>query len=130
MSNSSDGLPRFEMSREGRGGHILYQEGERRLHISFETTYDPALDILMAPVNLSRWMTPPGEKVPLSKQREILTQLREWLTKKRIRSDIESRPSTDSGQRCIWADCANPQLKGIVHCAYHFDLMLLEGDGV
>ena len=111
MSNVPDGLPRFEMSRNGRGGNILYRDGDRTLQIPFGTTYDPALDMLIAPVNLSRWIRPAGEPVPLSKQLEILARLRDWLSNQHIKSDIERPQSKSAGLRCVWASCLNPQWK-------------------
>jgi hypothetical protein len=120
-------LPRFEMSRETRGGWMVYEEDSRTLEFRWEMASSSGQRILLAPLDLSRWSTPAGEDVPVAKQLEILAQLRDWLSNQGIRSDIERPPSAGSGQPCEWAGCANPQLNGVTHCASHFDMMLLAG---
>jgi hypothetical protein len=114
------------MSSAGRGGRIVYEEPGRILELWWEMSSGFTKDdVLLAPLNLSRWTEPAGERVPVSKQLEILARLRDWLANQNIKSDIEQPPSTDGDQRCVWAGCPNPRLDGVVHCASHFDLMLL-----
>ena len=121
-------LPRFEMSRETRGGWMVYDEDGRTLQFQWEMSGSGGQHILLAPVNLNRWTGPADEKIPVAKQLEILAQLRDWLANQQIKSDIERPQSTSSGQRCVWADCTNSRLDGLAHCASHFDMMLLAGD--
>ena len=105
---------------------MVYIEDDRTLEFAWEISSSFATQpILLAPLNLNRWTTPEGERVPVSKQLEILAQLRDWLSNQGIKSDIDRPSSTTSGKRCVWAGCTHPQLDGVVHCASHFDMMLL-----
>lgn len=118
-------MPRFEMSRDLRGGRMVYEEDGRTLEFRWEMSGAAGQHILLAPLDLDRWTAPAGERVPVAKQLEILAQLRDWLSNQQIRSDIERPPSTASGQRCAWVGCTDPRLDGLTHCALHFDMMLL-----
>jgi len=82
-------MPRFEMSREMQGGWMVYVEDERTLRFAWEMSGSADQHVLLAPVNLSRWTSPTTETVPVSKQLEILAQLRDWLTNQGIKSDLD-----------------------------------------
>jgi hypothetical protein len=116
------------MSAKARGGWMVYDEDGRTLQFQWEMSGSGGQHVLLAPVNLTRWTGPAGETVPVSKQLEILAQLRDWLSNQGITSDIDRPPSTSSGQHCVWAECTNSRLDGIEHCASHFDMMLLARD--
>jgi hypothetical protein len=111
-----------------RGGWMVYEEHGRTLQFSWEMAGFADHHLSLAPVNLNRWTSPAGEDVPVLKQLEILSQLRDWLSNQGIKSDLDRPQSTTSGQRCVWAGCTHPQLDGVVHCASHFDMMLLARD--
>jgi hypothetical protein len=82
-------MPRFEMSREMRGGWMIYVEDDRTLTFAWEMSGSASQHVLLAPLNLNRWTTPAGETVPVSKQLEIVAQLRDWLSNQGITSDID-----------------------------------------
>ena len=107
---------------------MVYVEDGRTLQFAWEMAGFADQHISLAPLNLKRWTTPAGEAVPVPKQLEILAQLRDWLSNQQIKSDLDRPPSASSDQRCVWAGCTNPQLNGVVHCASHFDIMLLARD--
>ena len=115
----------FRMTMSGRAGEILYQEGERTLRIEWEMSGSAELDLLLAPLRLGEWTSEPSA-IPKEKQREILKRLREWLSYRGLRSDIDLPPdAADSDQTCLWQDCSARQLAGSAYCREHFDETLL-----
>lgn len=75
---------------------MVYVEDHRTLTFGWEMSGAADQHILLAPLNLNYWTSPATEKVPISKQLEILAQLRDWLTNQGIKSDIERPHSTTS----------------------------------
>jgi hypothetical protein len=67
---------------------MVYVEDERTLEFAWEMAGVGNQHVLLAPLNLNRWTTPTTERVPVSKQLEILAQLRDWLTNQGITSDL------------------------------------------
>jgi hypothetical protein len=68
---------------------MVYVEDERTLTFGWEMSGSAGQHVLLAPLNLNRWTTPTTEEVPVSKQLEILAQLRDWLSNQGITSDID-----------------------------------------
>lgn len=93
MSRRFYAMPRFEMSQEMRGGWLIYVEDDRTLTFGWEMSGTTGQHVLLTPLNLNRWTTPTTEEVPVSKQLEILAQLRDWLTNQGITSDLD-RPQS------------------------------------
>jgi hypothetical protein len=72
---------------------MVYTEDDRTLRFAWEMAGAGTQHVQLAPLNLNRWTTPTTESVPVSKQLEILAQLRDWLTNQGITSDLDRPPS-------------------------------------
>ena len=76
--------------------------------------------------NFKTWDKPAGETIPRDKQHRLLSELRDWLKKKRIKTDITlPNIGNNSKQTCSWAGCNKPALKNMMICAEHFDENIL-----
>jgi hypothetical protein len=110
-----------------RSGFIVYKEAGRVLEIYWEMSGDPKC-IGLAPLRITEWKEPKGEKIPRDKQVEIVHQLRDWLAEQQgLRGDIE-RPGevVVTDRRCAWRECTcRERVKGSAFCATHFDENLL-----
>jgi len=114
----------FSLQANGRCGIISCSKGDLKMEIEWEISGVPDMDILLAPVDLNRWMS--GHEITRAEQRDILDRLRIWLHEKGIRADI-ARPVTnlDPSNRCVRAGCINPVLEGFSYCPNHYDESLL-----
>ena len=120
----------FEMTRSssGRSGEILYLEGARSIRIYWEMSGSPQFDVLLAPLNLSRWL-PDFSQVPRVKQLQILSHLRHWLADQGLRSDLVAPSSATRGGACAWLACKAKPLLHSAYCPAHFDETLLVPEG-
>lgn len=115
----------FQLSASGRCGTISCFKGNQNLEMEWEMSGVPDRDILLAPIDLTRWAS--GEDVPMAEQRVILGYLREWLVGTKTRADID-RPTEeiDYSAKCVWSGCEAPSLKGCAFCPNHYDDALLK----
>jgi len=117
---------RFRLKSRGRHGTIVLEDGERSLEIEWDPSGSRDYAILLAPVDLSHWTTPAGVPISLDKQIEILGELRVWLVRKKIKTDVD-RPTklVVVDKKCVSEGCKERQMEGSAHCPYHYDLSLL-----
>jgi hypothetical protein len=83
--NRRDG---FHFKGYGRGGNIVYQEGQRSCKIEYEISGVPEYHILVFFDALKNWNTP-GD-IPISKEEKelIRNNLLEWLAKKKLKAQL------------------------------------------
>ena len=114
----------FRLNSSGRCGTISCSKDSLKLEMDWEMSGVPDVDLLLAPIELTRWAT--GEAVPEDEQRVILDHLRDWLVVKKTRADI-NRPTEeiDYAAKCAWSGCEGSPLKGFAYCATHYDDTLL-----
>ena len=114
----------FTMQRSGRDGNIRCTDGRDLIDIYWEMSGSSDYDILLAPLDLRSWAS--GAEIPRTAQRQILSALRDWLSKQEIRSDV-ARPCHTEQQtgRCQWSDCTETAVAGVAYCAFHYDENLL-----
>lgn len=72
---------------------MVYEEDGRTLEFRWKMAGSGDQHVVLAPLNLHRWTTPTTETVPVSKQLDIVSQLRDWLTNQGITSDLD-RPQS------------------------------------
>jgi len=115
----------FDLNASGRCGTISCSKDNLNLEMDWEMSGVPDKDILLAPIDLTRWAS--GEGVPEAEQRMILHHLRDWLVAKKTSADIE-RPTEeiDHSAKCVWSGCAEHPLKSFAYCASHYDDTLLK----
>ena len=113
------------MTSSGRSGAIKYQNAGKSLSIGWEMAGTAKYDICIAPVDLRTWAVPKGLEIPIEKQLEILDLLREFLSKKNIRSDIQLPNQKLSNDVCMIAGCSSLALEGTAYCPAHFSRNML-----
>ena len=116
----------FYDCRRGRDGYIYYVEDDHLCEMYWETSGVRKYDILLAPVDLRKWIRPEGMPIPLDRQLDILRKLRSWLKEQKTRSNIDPPINVELGEgRCAWKDCDQQKMQGLAYCPYHYDLNLL-----
>ena len=116
----------FHFKSHGRAGIIAYIEDGNVLEIYYESSGAREYDILLAPIDLTEWMQPKGEKIPKNKQLEILHKLRDWLQLKRFRSNIDFPAKVElTNEQCLLAGCESQTVKGSFYCQQHYEEMML-----
>ena len=116
----------FYDRRHGRDGYIYYVEDGHLCEMYCEMSGVETYDILLAPVDLRKWIRPEGIPIQRDRQLEILRKLRSWLKEQKTKSNIDSPTNIELAEgRCAWKDCDQQKIKGLAYCPYHYDLNLL-----
>ena len=103
---------RFSLRSSGRCGDIACACGERTLTVVWELSGSGGADILLAPINLTRWDS--GEELSMEEQLEILSGLRVWLEEQGIKADITPPPTKRVGpNHCVRAGCTDLAWEGV-----------------
>jgi len=80
-------------------------------------------DILLAPLDLKEWKS--GHKLPREEQISILEHLRDWLSSKKIRADIDPPSAERDPEPCVMAGCCELRVRGSAYCPNHLNEALL-----
>ena len=117
---------KFKLMPGGRTGEIICQSTEYKVVIGWEISGDKKYDILLAPLWLLEWAEPNGMKIKLEEQIEILHSLRNWLKRKKIKTDIDlPDPLEFDKEECKWIKCYAKRLKDSMFCLEHYNKLLL-----
>ena len=117
---------RFKNIPYGRYGLIECRKGSNVININWEMSGAPEFDILLAPLDLREWSSPIGISIDQSVQLQILSELRAWLMRNRIKTDIDVYDFKKSRSRtCEFQGCQNVAYLDKAFCEYHYDLILL-----
>ena len=117
----------FQMRTTGRSGEIECREGSCTLLIPWEMSGSPHYDILLAPLDFTKWSAGCNGAIQPAKQQEILAALRAWAYSEGIRSDIDFPTGRqETHNMCAWHDCSRGALAGSAYCRQHFDTTLLK----
>ena len=114
--------PTFTKIVSGRAGTIIYKDGEHSVSIDWEMSGSPKHDILMGPIDLSKWDSPREEDIPREIQKDIIQKLRIWLKEQNLKSDIDLKEEVDPNNlQCVWKDCSKVRMNGSAYCSFHID---------
>ena len=117
---------KFKLIPGGRAGKIICKSSENEVIIGWEISGAKEYDILLAQLWLQEWKHPKGIKIEIEEQMEILHSLRNWLKRKKIKTDIDlPDPLEFDEEECKWVKCNANRLKGSVFCLEHYDKLLL-----
>jgi hypothetical protein len=78
----------YTFKAEGRSGFVYYREGDHVLEIYWEMSGVPQYDILIAPLEITKWTSPGDQTIPPEKRQQIVDGLRTYLLARKIRPDI------------------------------------------
>ena len=110
----------FTMTASGRDGSIRCSDGINVVELYWEMSGSPEFDILLCPLKLMSWDS--GIAIPRESQFQILSELREWLRGKKVRSDAAAPSNLNSkDELCRWSGCSAHALMNSAYCARHYD---------
>jgi len=126
MSTVYHSIGTFSGQFAGRDGYIVYREESKELQIGWELSGSTDCDVSVGPLDFTKWTIPAGERIPEEKQLEILTGFRSWLSKQKLRSNVDlPDPILEESAPCAWQGCSSRKIRTSAYCWHHFDLMCL-----
>ena len=78
----------YTFKAEGRSGFVYYRDGDHVLEIYWEMSGVPQYDILIAPLEITKWTSPADRPIPPEKRQQIIDGLKTYLLAQKIRADI------------------------------------------
>jgi len=119
----------FKLFSKGKAGIIDCKNQSCQINIDYEMSGSSEYDILIAPLDINYWHKPPNIKISSETQLELLSELRNWLSLQKIKSNIDLPNMIEFEKiKCAFGQCKNNRIKGYAYCLRHYNLSLLKNN--
>jgi len=116
---------KIEIQSHGRYGSVIYQKNSNTIELYWEMSGSKKYAILLAPLDLRKWQD--ENEIPINEQLEILADLRCWLKRENIKTDIDLPEEIELENKvCIHSGCNETRIKNSAYCLRHYNESLLK----